>query len=103
MRVRACAIEELSDGEMRRVEGGPEPIALYRIDGAYYATADTCSHGQSSLSEEGELDGFAIECGWHFGRFDVRTGQAIALPCNKQIRVFPTIVEGNDIMIEIDD
>jgi p-cumate 2,3-dioxygenase ferredoxin component len=103
MRLHACTVDELSDGEMRLVEGGPEPIALYRVAGAYYATADTCSHGQSSLSDEGELDGFAIECGWHFGRFDVRTGAAIALPCNKPIRIFPTVIQGDEVLIEIDD
>lgn len=103
MHLRACAIDEISDGEIRLVEGGPEPIALYRVGGAYYATADTCSHGRSSLSEEGVLDGFAIECGWHFGRFDVRTGAPIQLPCTKPIRVFPVEVADGDVVIVIAD
>jgi len=100
MRLRACSLDDLSDGEMQLVEGGPEAIALYRVDGAFYATSDVCSHGQSSLTEEGELNGFTIECGWHFGCFDVRSGMPTALPCNKPIRTYRVIVEGDEVYIE---
>jgi len=102
MRLRACAIDNLDDGEMLLVEGAPEPIALYRVEGAYYATSDACTHGQSSLSEEGELKGHIIECGWHFGCFDVRTGAATALPCNKPLRTYSIVVEGNNVLVETD-
>jgi nitrite reductase/ring-hydroxylating ferredoxin subunit len=103
MRLRACSFDDLADGQMTTVSGGPEPIALYRVAGSYYATSDVCSHGQSSLTGEGELDGFAIECGWHFGRFDIRNGAVLALPCTKPIKAYGIIVEGNDVFVVTGD
>lgn len=101
-RIRACREDELANGAILRLESS-EPIALYRVDDGFYATSDTCTHGQSSLSEEGELDGFAIECGWHFGRFDIRTGAVISSPCTHALRSYPVIVEQGEVFVDTGD
>ena len=59
-------VRDLLPGEMRRVDpDDAEPITVYNVNGTYYATEDTCSHGGASLGEEGYLDGPKIECGLH--------------------------------------
>jgi len=63
-------------------------IALYQVDGEYYATADLCTHGQASLAE-GYLDGELIECPLHQGTFNVRTGAAVGAPCAVAVKTFP--------------
>jgi nitrite reductase/ring-hydroxylating ferredoxin subunit len=56
-------------------------IAIYNVDGTFYASFDSCTHGKASFCEEGELNGHVVECGWHHGTFDVTTGAALTLPC----------------------
>jgi len=70
-------------------------VALYNVDGQIYATADACTHGAASLSEEGTLDGHIIECSWHFGRFDVRSGDVRASPCTVALKTYPVqVIDG---------
>ena len=70
-------------------------IAVYNLNGAYYATADPCSHENASLSEEGLIDGDSVVCGWHFCSFAVASGEALNSPCSEPLRTFPvSLVEG---------
>lgn len=93
---------ELGVGEMRQVHlPDGTVIAVYNVDGSFYATADACSHGAVSLSEEGTLIGATIECSWHFGTFDVTTGAATGMPCEHALRTFPVGVEDGVVHVEI--
>lgn len=99
--VRLCSLAEI-DGPMRQVVvPGREPLAVFRIDGAYYVTDDTCTHAKASLSDEGNLDGHTIECGWHMGRFDVRTGKALALPCSEPLRIYAVTIVGDALFADV--
>jgi p-cumate 2,3-dioxygenase ferredoxin subunit len=70
-------------------------LALYQHEGRFYATDDTCTHGAASLSEDGQVDGPYVECSWHNGRFDLRTGEACAMPCSEALKSWPIqIVDG---------
>jgi len=73
--VRVASIREVDEagGLLGRSVGGVA-VALYRVEGTYYATLDQCTHGQAQLSD-GYLEGFLIECPLHQGLFDVRTGE----------------------------
>ena len=64
-------------------------IALVRIDDAYYAVGDTCSHENYSLSE-GEVlaEKCEIECWKHGSMFDLRTGEPKSLPATKPVAVY---------------
>ena len=72
--VTLCAADEVVEGEIKQA---PLPdgsnVALYRVDGAIYATADMCTHGEASLADEGIISGKIVECTFHFGTFDVTT------------------------------
>ena len=72
-------------------------LAIYNVNDEFYVTDDTCSHGEASLSDEGELEGYAVECGWHNGTFDVRTGRALTLPCRKSILSYATKIEDDSV------
>jgi p-cumate 2,3-dioxygenase ferredoxin subunit len=77
------------------------PIAIYRVDGEFYITADRCTHGAASLSDEGELEDHVIECAWHYGTFDIRTGAALTLPCRVSLATFNTRIEGDQLLVNI--
>ena len=91
-----CRAEEIPAGAIRQ-EFLPDGtlIALYNVGGRIYATADACTHGAASLSEDGTLKGQIVECGWHNGSFDVTTGEPCASPCTVTLKTYPvTVVDG---------
>ena len=89
-RIALCRVEELAPGEMRKVEvPDMPPLAVFNVDGAFYATHDTCTHAQASLTD-GDLEGDRIVCPAHFGEFHVPTGRALCFPLTTDLRTFPT-------------
>ncbi len=99
--LRLCPVGNVPDGEPLRidVEGYP-PFCVYHVDGRYFVTEDTCTHGEASLGDEGDLDGFVITCTWHMGQFDIRTGEALTTPCSVDIKTFPVSIVDDDIWID---
>ncbi|MBI5263428.1 MAG: non-heme iron oxygenase ferredoxin subunit [Bradyrhizobium sp.] len=92
-------IEDFPLGSVRRIDRrGAPPLALFHIDAGVFATEDTCTHGIASLSE-GSLDGEVIECPFHGGAFNVRTGCAEAEPCAVPLRTFEVILRDGTIYV----
>ena len=86
---------ELAPGEVMpvRLEGWP-PIALYNLNGEFFATYDTCTHGAAMLSE-GDIEDGDIICPFHDGSFNIRTGEASGAPCTIAINTYEVeIVDG---------
>ena len=100
--LRLCAAEDVKSGEMINVdiEGLPK-LVVYRIGEEFYCTQDLCTHGAASLGDEGDLNGYIIECTWHDGKFDIRTGEPCSLPCTEALRTFPISREGGELFIDI--
>ena len=84
----------------RCVIPGRPPLALYNLDGAFFITDDTCTHGMASLCE-GTLDGDIIECPWHGGAFHVKTGQPASRPCVSALRTYKAVVSDGTVFIEL--
>ena len=99
--VRVCSDSEVPPGEALRTESSVGPVALFNVDGEFFAIEDTCSHGQWSLAD-GYLTGDQIECTLHMAKFCVRTGKACTLPATKPVKVFPVERQGSDVLIDFD-
>ena len=97
------AIGTLADFPVDQVSPATLPdgtaLAVYNVEGALYATADLCTHGESSLSDEGTLMGHVIECAWHAGTFDVRTGEALTMPCQIALQTYAIEVDGDQVYV----
>jgi 3-phenylpropionate/trans-cinnamate dioxygenase ferredoxin subunit len=96
---------DIPEGEARRFVVQRIEIAIANLgDGRFFAVDDICSHAESSLSE-GELDpdDETIECPRHGSLFDLRTGRPLSLPATVPVAIFPLKVEGDTILIELED
>jgi nitrite reductase/ring-hydroxylating ferredoxin subunit len=60
---------------------------------------DACTHGPGSLSE-GFVDGDCIECNFHQGVFNIKTGAVVQPPCIVPVRTYPAVVEDGVVYIE---
>ena len=97
-RTFACKLDDIPDGGAVRVDADP-PVALFRGGQQVYATADSCTHEEWSLGEEGELDGFEVTCSLHLACFDIRTGRALCLPATRALQTYQVIVENGDVYL----
>ena len=92
---------DFPDGEIRpAATPDGSALAIYNVDGTIYATADLCTHGEASLSEEGILTGKIVECPWHFGTFDVTCGKPTGVPCTVPLKTFAVKVIEESVYVE---
>ena len=97
--VKAGVAADMSPGQGRLVELQGKKIALFNIDGAFYAIDDTCTHRGGPLSE-GECQGTEVTCQWHGAIFDLRTGEVIGGPVKMTVACHPVRVSGPDVESE---
>ncbi|MFN0167046.1 MAG: Rieske (2Fe-2S) protein [Bryobacteraceae bacterium] len=98
--VKIAKSDEIQPGHGKMVEVDGKKIALFNVNGAFYAIDDTCTHRGGPLSE-GELDGKEVTCPWHHAVFDVTTGEVLGPPAPQGISRYNVRVEGGDIEVEI--
>src|SRR5712672_2774751 len=91
-RVELCKADQVAAGTALRVEAGGVTVAVFNVDGQFYVTDDACTHGPGSLSE-GFIDGDVVECNFHNGQFDIKTGEVVAPPCMVPMKTYKTVVE----------
>jgi nitrite reductase/ring-hydroxylating ferredoxin subunit len=91
---------EVPDGDPVSCSVGDAEIAIYRVEGEYFATSNICTHAQALLSD-GFLDGHLIECPIHNACFDIRTGKAMTSPAEIDLETFPTRVRDGSIEVLI--
>jgi nitrite reductase/ring-hydroxylating ferredoxin subunit len=100
-RVELCKSDEIAPGNALKIEAAGLTLAVFNVDGAFYVTDDACTHGPGSLSE-GYIDGDVIECNFHNGQFNIKTGEVVSPPCMIPVKTYPTVVENGTIFIEVD-
>lgn len=95
---RVASTSELDDGDVREAQVGATLLAIYRVDGGFYATEGICTHAYARMAE-GYVEGDIIECPYHGGAFEIRTGKAVAAPCTHDLKTFPVRIEGEDVLV----
>lgn len=90
--------DAIGEGEVVQVVVNGKAIAVYHVDGEYYASDDVCNHGQASLAE-GYLDGDEIECPLHGGRFNVKTGAPCAPPATRPMKTYRVEVRAGEVVL----
>ena len=98
--VKVGRVADVPPGTAKVYEAGDRFVAVCNVEGTLYAVDDVCTHDEGSL-DQGELDGFEIECPRHMARFDVRTGEVTELPAVVPIDTFSVRVEGDDIELDV--
>jgi nitrite reductase/ring-hydroxylating ferredoxin subunit len=100
-RIELCNVDEVAAGSAIRVETGDLILAVYNLDGEFYVTDDTCTHGPGSLSE-GYIEDDIVECNFHGGQFNIKTGEVAAPPCMVPIKTYPTTIENGKVVIDVE-
>jgi len=88
----------LADGENIVIDVDGTDIAVFKIEGGFYAIEDVCSHDGAEIAS-GELDGYEIICPRHGARFCVKTGAVKSPPAYENIEVFPVRIENGKVQV----
>jgi nitrite reductase/ring-hydroxylating ferredoxin subunit len=100
-RLDLCSTDEVAPGNALRVESGDLALAVFNVDGEFFVTDDLCTHGPGSLAE-GYIDGDVVECNFHNGQFNIKTGEVVSPPCMVPVKTYKTLVENGRVVIETD-
>ena len=95
VRVTGAADVVPGSGVVAEVKG--QSIAVFNVDGTYYAMDNTCVHRGGPLGE-GELEGDTVTCPWHGWQYNVKSGKSINNP-SACVKSYQVTVEGSDVKI----
>ena len=96
-----AAASEFPPGTCQRVEVDGVMVAVFNVDGRYYAIEDLCSHEAEALSG-GQLCGLEITCPRHASRFSLVTGAALSPPACEPVAVFPVRLDNGRVQVRDD-
>lgn len=97
--IELCDEAAVEPGGALRVEASGLLLAVFNLDGRFFVTDDTCTHGPGSLSG-GFIEGEVVECDFHGGCFHIPTGRPVKPPCTLPVRTFAVTRRDGKICID---
>jgi len=97
---KAATVSDIPPGQAKEVAVNGKTLALFNVNGAFYALDNECPHRNGPLAE-GTVEGTEVVCPWHGARFDLSTGEHRAPPAQRGVKSYKVQVVGQDVEIEI--
>lgn len=96
--VDVAPVSDFSSAAPHVVDVDGAMIAVFTLDGQYYAIEDVCTHDGGELAS-GELEGEEIVCPRHGARFNIKTGEVTAPPAYEPVATFPVRVHNGIVQV----
>ena len=96
-----AAADDIPEGGYKVVDVDDAAVAVFRLDGGYYAIENVCTHDGGTLTG-GTIDGEEIVCPRHGARFNIRTGAVTAPPAYEAVYSFPVRVMAGRVQVKDD-
>lgn len=97
--ITVASVNEITPGTSRVVDVDGTLIAVFNIDGEYYAIEDVCTH-DGGLLTGGTVERDVIICPRHGARFCIKTGAALSAPAYEATTTFPVRVQNAQIQVQ---
>ncbi len=102
--INVIAAEALAPGQAHFFDVDDLTIAVFNLQGEYFALEDSCSHDGSRMLSCGVearfiVHGDRIMCPRHGAEFCIKTGAALNPPASVPITTFPTRVNNAQIQV----
>lgn len=85
-------------GDYAQVEVDGSLVAVFNVDGNFYAIDDLCTHDGGELAG-GAVEGDVVICPRHGARFCLRTGAALTPPAYEPVRTYRTRVADGIVQV----
>ncbi len=76
-------------------------VAVFNVDGNFYAVQANCTHANGPLCE-GSIWGEIVTCPWHTSEFNVRTGEVVSSPAERPLGTYGVTVEDGMITVSVE-
>lgn len=93
--------EKLGEGEHVVVDVDGTDVAVFNLNGQYFAIEDVCTHDGAEIAS-GTLEGDQIVCPRHGARFCVKTGAVLSPPAYEDLYCFPLRVADGVVQVRDD-
>jgi nitrite reductase/ring-hydroxylating ferredoxin subunit len=97
--VRVAGVADVDPGTGKVVYADGKALALFNVDGSFYALDNTCLHRGGPVGE-GDLEGVVVTCPWHGFQYDVTTGRNVFDP-EVGLERFAVRVEDADVLVAV--
>lgn len=98
--VAVAKVADVDAGSMKSVSAADKSLALYNLDGTFYASDNECTHAYAMLTD-GTVDGDVVECPLHGGAFEIKTGKGLGAPIFCDLKCYPTRVSGDAVEVNV--
>jgi nitrite reductase/ring-hydroxylating ferredoxin subunit len=98
--LKIAKTEDVRPGQAAAFKIEAQRIALFNVEGTYYAIGDTCTHRGGPLSE-GDVQGAKVACPWHGANFDLKTGAVLEPPAQNGVPSYKVVIDGDVIKVEV--
>jgi nitrite reductase (NADH) small subunit/3-phenylpropionate/trans-cinnamate dioxygenase ferredoxin subunit len=98
--VKVATVQEVPPGKSKQAKAGGKTLAIFNVNGTFFAIDDTCPHRGASLWE-GEIEGPYVTCPWHAATFDVTTGAHLSPPARSDVACYKVQVIGDEVQVDV--
>ncbi len=98
--IKIAEVKDVPPGQAAAFEVEGHSIALFNVEGTFYAIGDTCPHRGGPLSK-GSVAGRVVTCPWHGADFALTTGAVVSPPARQGVPSYRVVIDGGDVKIEI--
>lgn len=96
--VKVVAVGDVPPGTGKSITVDGQRIALFNVNGTFYAIDDTCTHEEASLAA-GPVYGEIVACPKHGSRFHLPTGRVLSLPAVVPVSTYQVKVEEGQVLL----
>lgn len=100
--VKVGGAADVAPGTGLVVEAAGKTLAIFNLNGTFYALDNTCTHMGGPLGE-GHVVGNVVTCPWHGSKFDITTGAVVGPPARRPVGRYRVSVKNGEVMVEVPD
>lgn len=99
-KISVAKAADIPPGSGSVVAAADKTVALFNLDGKFYALDNSCTHVGGPLGE-GEVEGNVVICPWHGSRFDITTGAVLGPPARRPVATYPVEVQNGTVYVNV--
>jgi len=96
----AATLDDFKAAKSKYLDLAGKEIALFHIEGTFYATDNFCPHRGGPLFRGHVEPGPSVRCPLHGWAFDIESGKCLNMPQAK-ISTFPVEIRGEEVFVQI--
>jgi len=99
MWIPVAPLASIAANDYAQVEVDGVIVAVFHVDGVFYALEDQCTHDGGGLAG-GAIERCEVICPRHGARFSLLTGAALTPPAYEAVRTFPTRINNGVVEVQ---